>query len=92
MNILLSSWILIFYQHTQVLFIGGKLASACDIKCGVSQGSVLGTLLFIIFINDLPLVLSENVHSIGLFADDTTFSGMQSDLETLQSNLQHSLN
>ena len=78
-------------QRTQVVSIHGKLSRICDIKCGVPQRSVLGPLLFLIFINDVPLVLSEKVHSIDLYADDTTIYDMQSDLETLQSNLQHSL-
>ena len=37
------------------------------------------------------MVLSEKVHSIDLYADDTTIYDMQSDLETLQSNLQYPL-
>ena len=78
-------------QRTQVVSIDGKLSRICDIKCGVPQGPVLGPLLFLIFINDLPLVLSEKVHSIGLYADDTSIYDMRSDLETLQSNLQYSL-
>ena len=78
-------------QRTQVVSIDGTLSRICDIKFGVPQGSVLGPLLFLIFINDLPLVLSEIVHSIDLYADDTTIWDMQSDLETLQSNLQYSL-
>ena len=52
---------------------------------------MLGPLLFLIFINDLPLDLSEKIHSIDLYAYDTTIYDMQSDLETLQSNLQYSL-
>ena len=78
-------------QRTQVVSIHGKLSRICDIKCSVPRGSVLGPLLYLIFINDLPLVLSEKVHSIDLYADDTTIYDMQSDLETLQYNLQHSL-
>ena len=78
-------------QRTQVVSIDGKLSRICDIKCGVSQGYVLGHLLFLIFIDDLALVLSEKVHSIDLYADDTTIYDMQSDLEMLQSNLQYPL-
>ena len=47
--------------------------------------------IFLIFINDLPLVL-QNYVVVDLFADDTTFYDFQFDITQLETNLQHALN
>ena len=57
-------------QRKQYVSLEGVTSSLQDIKIGVPQGSVLGPLLFLIYINDLPYAV-KNLKSI-LFADDTT--------------------
>ena len=78
-------------NRTQVVSINNKTSETGYATCAVPQGSILGPLLFQIFINDLPLVLSDNVTSTDLYADDTTIYDAQTDLHILKSNLQNAL-
>ena len=41
-----------------------------SVKCGVQQGSILGPLLFIIYLNDVPTLKSKE-STTTLYADDT---------------------
>ena len=53
-------------NHTQRVVLNGQLSDWRKMNSGVPQGSVLGTLLFLIFINELP----DGICTI--FADDTS--------------------
>ena len=56
-------------NRTQRCNVNGRLSTPCTITCGVPRGSILGPLLFLMYINDLPNCLREA--SPRMFADDT---------------------
>ena len=66
-------WFKSYLSHRkQCCKVNGKLSDFGDVTCGVPQGSCLGPLLFIIYINDLPLSIKHS--QVNMYADDTSLS------------------
>ena len=86
-----ASWFKSYLKERQQFFVVNGLSSVKNrIVCGVPQGSLLGPLLFLIYINDLPRCLD---HSIGRsFADDTNLTFSAVDLSILQTEMSNDLN
>lgn len=76
-------------NRTQKVTVSGNLSKSATVISGVPQGSVLGPLLFIIYINDLPLHLKTS--EADLFADDTTLTASGLSTQDLHNKLQTDL-
>ena len=71
------------FNRQQFFFISGSSSELMSIKCGVPQGSTLGPLLFLLYINDLNSVFNKaiTIH----FANDTHLSYASKKLSTTES-------
>ena len=56
----------------QICKVDQTMSKTRTVKCGIPQGSNLGPLLFLLYINDLPNCLTSS--SASMFADDTNIS------------------
>ena len=77
-------------NREQVCPVNGHTSSPKKIRCGIPQGSILGPLLFLLYVNDMPDYLKKTTPY--LYADDTQISSSSEDIETLIQNLNSDLN
>ena len=78
--------------RSQSVYVNGEYSNEGIVRCGIPQGSILGPLLFYIFINDLPLHITSNKVNCDMFVDDTSLNTSDKDTDIVQNELQRSIN
>ena len=77
-------------DRTQKCQVNGQLSSSKNLSCGIPQGTILGPLLFLIYINDLPKCLDHGA-SPRMYADDTNINVAASNYDELQNLMNNAL-
>ena len=83
------NWVRNFLSgRQQRVRIGNECSSRTDVTSGIPQGSILGPVLFTIFINDLPEAISVNckvfADDIKIYDDSRNHKNIQEDLYKMQ--------
>ena len=85
-----KSWLENYLSHRQqCTVVNASTSKYSTITCGVPQGSILGPLLFLIYINDLSHVVTNT--SMYLYADDTVLLSTDQCIDNCTNNIQRDL-
>ncbi|MEO1917133.1 MAG: reverse transcriptase family protein, partial [Candidatus Thioglobus sp.] len=69
--------------------VGDEYSNPGDLSCGVPQGSILGPLLFLLYVNDMPLSVSCDLL---LYADDSCLVYTGKDVDEIETQLNNDFN
>ena len=68
-------WLISFLTNRSIrVAISGAFSSESSVDLGVPQGSILGPLIFLLFVNDMPAAFLENDVHVSMYADDTSMA------------------
>jgi hypothetical protein len=79
-------------ERTQRVYLNGSYSNVGTIQHGVPQGSVLGPILFCLYINDLPFHITNPHVTCHMLADDTTLQTSSKNHNDAEIALQEALN
>ena len=89
MGIRLNGLSRIWIIASKKCFVNGALSANCPLNWGVPQGTILGPLLFLLYINDLPNCLSSSQPR--MYADDTHLTFASEDINIIDKALNRDL-
>ena len=73
------------FGRTQVMSVNNNMSKPGKVECGVPQGSILGPLFFILYVNSLPSILDTS--SVYLYADDSAIAVSGTDTDAIVEQL-----
>ncbi len=71
-------------SRSQYVLWKGETSEQKSITVGVPQGSILGPLLFTLYVNDFPEYVDNDVD---MYADDSTLQALAKDIKTVENEL-----